>query len=151
MSTTLSHLSSRTSHHLLFDRVLIGIWIPQGAACIVSQKIGHNGQIFLWNLINLNMQRWPRTPQHVPGQETVALVGAMPIVSPFGTPKTEAAGQIHQTVARCVEHEAEMRKVSNQHHVLRAEQMVRIRQSVALGATLPNSFRHLLALPESLL
>eukprot|EP00971_Amphidinium_carterae_P328558 6460505-Amphidinium_carterae.2 len=63
------------------------------------------------------------------------------MISLPGTPRSEAAGQMYQTVAKWgMELEAEMRQVSNQHQVLRAEhnaQLVRIRQSTALRSTPP--------------
>eukprot|EP00971_Amphidinium_carterae_P303786 6036080-Amphidinium_carterae.1 len=60
-------------------------------------------------------------------------------VTPLGTPRSESTGEMHQTIDKwSVELEAEMRQVTNQHQVFRAEHnalMVRIRQSVARRAT----------------
>eukprot|EP00971_Amphidinium_carterae_P184042 3653960-Amphidinium_carterae.1 len=73
----------------------------------------------------------PRTP--VAGGQ-LAPVGVTPVISLPRTPRSEAAGQMRWGM----ELEAEMRQVSNQHQVFRAEhnaQLVRIRQSTALRAT----------------
>eukprot|EP00971_Amphidinium_carterae_P287182 5700888-Amphidinium_carterae.3 len=63
------------------------------------------------------------------------------MISLPGTPRSEADGQMYETVARWgMELEAETRQVSNQHQVFRADnnaQLVRIRQSTALRATPP--------------
>eukprot|EP00971_Amphidinium_carterae_P170291 3374092-Amphidinium_carterae.1 len=78
----------------------------------------------------------PRTP--VSGGQ-LAPIGVTPVISLLGTPRSEAAGRMCQTVARWgMELDAEMRQVCNQHQVFRAErnaQLVRIRQSTALKAT----------------
>eukprot|EP00971_Amphidinium_carterae_P068772 1361786-Amphidinium_carterae.1 len=84
----------------------------------------------------------PRTPA---AGAQLAPVGATPIFLLPRTPRSEAAGQVYQTVARWgMELEAERQQVSKQHQVFRAEhnaQLVRIRQSTALQAS-PHQLIH---------
>eukprot|EP00971_Amphidinium_carterae_P020413 402426-Amphidinium_carterae.1 len=101
-------------------------------------------------MVDISNPRILQILQNGRGQGTIAPVGAMPMVLLLGTPRSESAGQVHQTVARWgMELEVEMRQVPGEHEVVRAEhnaQTVRVRQSVALRA-LRGGFNHPLALP----